>query len=1043
MIRFFAAHPTAANLLALGILALGLTALPNVKRETFPDIPPRDIEIRVVYPGATAEDVEDAVCRRIEDVVDGIDNLEEVRCDARENVGVAIAEMREGGDLDRFLNDVKTEVEAIDTFPDVAEAPIIRQLGIFDLVASVAVTGPMAPVDLKAYAEGMKDRLMALDTITQVSVSGFSDHQFRVEIPLTVLRRYGLSVAEIADTLAAQSINLPSGTIETTNTDVLIRFDDERRSPHALEDLVVIAAASGAEIQLGDIARVTERFELDEQESRFNDDRAVLLTVNKTDADDTLSVIDSVNTFLDKERRTAPAGMHFEVTQDIASIVRDRLTMLTENGLQGLVLVFLTMWLVFSFGFSFWVASALPICFLGTIFAMNVFGYSFDMITMVGLLIAVGLLVDDSIVIAENIASHFASGKPFLEATVDGINEVKTGVIASFLTTVCIFGSLMFLKGNIGIILRVMPAILILTLSVSLIEAFLILPHHLRHALKGQAKPKRAFRRRLETAIEWTREEVLGRTVDWAIRWRYLSTGIVFATLLASIAMLAGGVLKFQAFPDLDGDVVQARILLPQGTPLSRTRAVVGHIVDAVRNVNAEFKPRQPDGRDLVQNISVLYSENQDAHETGPHVATVNIDLLSAEIRDASIDAILTRWREVVGEVPDVIALKFTEPMIGPQGRAIDIRLLGNDLETLKSASLAMQSWLNSYRGVVDLSDDLRPGKPELVLRLRDGAKALGLTAQTIASQLRAAYYGKVAREIQVGDESIEIDVRLAELDQDSLADLAEFYVTTPGGDQVPIEAVTIVETGRGYARINRVNGTRAVTLQGDVDTRFANTSEIIADTRTKFLPRLQAQFPDIRVELEGQAKETEKTSASLKADFTMGLLGIYILLAFLFRSYIEPVIVMVAIPLSLVGVVWGHLAMGLTLSMPSMMGFASLAGVIVNNSILLVEFLKLGRKRGLSVTEAARSASRQRFRAILLTSVTTIMGMLPLLAERSLQAQVLIPLVTSLAFGLFAGTVLVLIAVPALYTVLDDFGLASKFGYEEETETILDQPAQ
>ena len=1027
MIRYFASHPTAANLVMAVFLAAGLFAAPLVKRETFPDIPADEVEVRIVLAGASAADVEEAICQRVEDVVDGIENLFEKRCEAREGLAIATLQMREGGKIERFLDDVKTEVEAIDTFPEDAETPVIRQLGRTDLVATVAVTGPMAPPDLKAFAERIKDEVLLIDGVSKVTVEGFSEHQIRIEIPAMTLRQYGLGVAGIADIITSQSVDLPTGTIETTESSVLIRFDDERRNPREFEDLIVVGGKSGAEVRLGDIATVTDRFEFDEEKVLFNGERAAYLIVEKGKGDDTLAVIDALGAYLEHQRAVAPPTTTFTLTQDISSIVRDRLTMLLANGAQGLVLVFLTMWAFFSLRFSFWVAMGLPVSFLGAIAAMAVIGYSFDMITMVGLLIAVGLIMDDAIVIAENVAVHRRDGLGPVDAAVAGVRQVAPGVLASFLTTVCIFGSLAFLKGDIGAILKVMPVILIVTLTVSLIEAFLVLPRHLTHALAA-ARPAQggAVRRRLDAGVEWAREALAGRAVDAAVRWRYLTLGLVILAFLGAVSVIAGGVLKFQAFPDLDGDVIEARVLLPQGSPLERTERVVDRITSALDRVNEEFSPRQPDGRALVRNVGIQFSKNVDAYETGAHVATVSVDLLSAEVRDAPLDEVLGRWRHLVGTLPDVISMKFAEKQLGPAGRAIDVRLRGPDLVALKEASLSLQSWLNAYRGVVDLADDLRPGKPEVRVRLREGATALGHNAAEIAAQLRSAFHGTTATEIQVGPESFEIDVRLSEVDRDSLADLEAFTITGPGGEQVPLSAVAVLETGRGLARINRVDGLRTVTVQGEVDTVFGNVGEIIDDTRRRWVPRLGERNPAISVSWEGEVERGATTASSLRRNFGLGVLGVFLLLCFQFRSYVEPIVVMTAVPLGLIGVVAGHLAMGLDLSMPSMVGLASLAGIVVNNSILLVTFIRVRRRAGESAADAARLAARQRFRAIVLTSMTTVAGILPLLTETSLQAQVLIPLVTSLAFGLLAATTLVFLVVPAFYTVLDDFGLTT-----------------
>jgi len=1028
MIRYFAEHPTAANLVMVLFIAVGLIAAPNVKRETFPVIPADEVEVRVPYPGASAEEVERTICRRIEDAVEKVKDVDEIRCEARENAGTATAKMLEGSDFDRFLNEIKTEIEAIDNFPDLTEDPVIRQIGLTDFVAAVAVTGSMSATDLKAYAEDIKDQLLATGKVSQIAVRGFSDHQIRIEVPAQTLRQYGISVDDIAAIIARQSFDLPAGTIETTESDILVRFDDARRNPLEFRDLVVVGSSSGAEIRLGDIAKITDMFERAESRVVFNGSRAAILEISKTRNQDTLKVIGAVKEFLDVQRRRAPPGVRFTITRDISSIVDDRLSLLIKNGWQGLILVMITLWLFFNARFSFWVAMGFPVSFLGAIAAMALTGLSFDMITMVGMLIGIGLLVDDAIVISENIAAHMRAGSPPLKAAVDGTKQVAPGVISSFLTTVFVFGSLAFLKGDIGSILKFMPIILLMVLSVSLVEAFLILPHHISGAMAraGQAPPPR-IRQYLEAGIEWLRDVPVAGAVRWAIRWRYLTLGLVIMVFLFSVSMIAGGVLKFRAFPDIEGDVLEARLLMPQGTPLSRTADLVARISGAITGIGDELSPSQPGGAALVKNINVRFNENIDAFETGPHIATVSADILGTEVRTISAEDLLERWRRAVGKQADVIVLKFTEPTLGPAGRAIDIRLGGGDLEELKAASLALQGWLGGYQGVRDLADDLRPGKPEIRLRLKDGATSLGLTSEMIARQLRAAFHGRTAREIQVGRESYEIDVRLAAADKDSLNDLEYFSVSGGGGAQIPVSAVASLESGRGVARINRIDGTRTVTIQGDVDTDVANTAEIIADMQARFLPQLAAKYPGVHVEARGQVAEGAKTGGSVRNGFLIGLVGVYLLLSFLFRNYWEPLIVMLAIPLGLIGVIWGHILLGLDLSMPSIVGFASLAGVVVNNAILLMEFIRIQRRAGESAAAAAAHAAKMRFRAVFLTTATTIMGLLPLLTETSLQAQVLIPLVTSIAFGLMAATVLILFLLPALYTIFDDFGLTAR----------------
>ncbi|MEJ1334914.1 MAG: efflux RND transporter permease subunit, partial [Candidatus Sedimenticola sp. (ex Thyasira tokunagai)] len=939
-------------------------------------------------------------------------------------------------DLATFSDDIKSEVDAISNLPTESELPVIKELGRTDKVVAIAITGPMSTSDLKAYAEQVKRRLLEKRLVAQVDVNGFSDHQLRIEVPARALRQYSLSMSDIANTIRRQGIDLPAGSLETADRDLLIRFTDLRRSAGELADLVVISADSGAEIRLGSIAEISDRFQLDEEKILFNGERAAVLQLIKNKQQDTLKVMAGVNRFLESDLRpTAPHGVEFIITQDRSSIVQDRLSLLLRNGGQGLVLVFLVMALFFQVRFAFWVAMGLPVSFLGALFFMSLLGLTINMITMVALLIAIGLLMDDAIVIAENIATHLRRGKSAMKAAIDGTKQVSPGVIASFLTTVSVFGPLAFLSGHMGKVLQFIPMVLLLVISVSLIEAFMILPHHLAHSLKHQENKQSRFRQGFDRQLMNFRDNTLGHMVDFAVHNRYWFIGMVIALFLLSVGMLVGGKLKFQSFPDIEGDIIEARILLPQGTPLSRTEAVVKRVSRAMREVDDEFTSQQAGGKRLVRNIQARFNSNADANESGPHLATVTVDLLTAEERSSSLDEVINRWRTLSGEIPDLVALNFKEPTMGPGGLDMEIRLTGPDLDQLKQASLELQEWLSRYRGTFNLSDNLRPGKPELRLKLRDGALALGLDASTIANQLRAAFYGTTANEIQVGPESYEIDVQLAAVDRSTLTDIETFRITTAKGDQVPLSAVAMIEHDRGFSRIQRINGIRTVTITGDVDTRIANAKEVVDHTGDNFLPKLLERYPSIKAGIEGQSKQTAKTGSSMLRSFGIGLVGIFILLSFQFRSYIEPLVVMAVIPMALIGVIWGHLLMGLDFTMPSIIGFTSLAGIVVNDSILLVEFLKLRVREGHNTVEAAKLASRERFRAVLLTSITTMAGLTPLLLEKSMQAQVLIPLATSIVFGLLATTALVLLVVPAMFSILHDFGFSESARLAAEKE--------
>lgn len=1027
MIKWFAEHPTASNLSMLAIILLGFFALPSLQRETFPAIDNDKISIQVMYPGATAQEIEDAICRRIEDALESITDLEEIRCESSEGLGKATAVMIEGSNMSQFLDDVKSEIDAISDFPAQVESPIVEELGRTDSVVSIAVTGPEDPVVLKAYAEDVKTRLLAKAEIANVEIDGFSDHQIRVEIPAVKLRQYGLSMADIASRMQSQSVGTPAGRLEGKQEDLLLRFDDQRKTVEEISNLVVISGNTGATIRLGDIATIVDRFDREENRVLFNGQRAAILKITKTRAQDILTAFNDVDAFVKFENQHAPAGIKLALTQDAASVVQDRLSMIINNGVQGLIMVFLILWLFFSLRYSFWVTMGLPVSFLGALFLLPLLGVTINMISMVGLLIGVGLLMDDAIVISENIASRMEKGDHAMQAAITGVSQVLPGIMSSFATTLMVFGSLAFITGEIGQILRVMPVVLIVVVSVSLLEAFFILPSHLGHSLKHiEGRPESQFRKKFEHGFDRLRDDWFGPLLDRAVDHRYLTLGLVIMAIILSIALPASGQLKFVGFPVTEGDIVEVRLLLPQGTPLARAEVLVEKIQAAAIKVNQRFK--QPDSdtgsQKLVRNITVKFGKNPDAYESGPHVAQIIVDLLSAEIRITNMDQFRDAWREEIGNLSDVISLKITEPSVGPGGRPIEIRLKGQNLHRLKSASQELMDWLNTYSGVIDVSDDLRPGKREIKLQLKDSAGVLGLTAKLVSDQVRSAFQGIKVDEFPVGSETYEVDLRLPADDRYSIDDLEQMTITGPDGSLIPLPVVADLELVRGWARINRVERQKAVTVYGDVQSEVVNAQELLALAAKELFPVMREKYPDIEIDVQGASESSAKTSQSMLRNVILGLIGVYILLAFQFRGYLAPITVMSVLPTALIGVMYGHWLLGLDLTMPSIVGMASLFGVVVNDSILLVVFMREERAQGIDVKRAAKLAGRARFRPILLTSITTIAGLLPLILETSLQAQILIPMAASLAFGLTSATLIGLFLVPALYSILDDFNL-------------------
>ncbi len=1026
MLRFFAAHPTAANILMFIIVLLGVSALPTLNKETFPEINLYKVQVQVAYPGASATEIEDGICTRLEDSTDGISYLKERVCEARDNMGTMTLQMDESGNMLNFMDDVNSAVDSITTFPDDSEDPVIVELGRTARVVSVAIEANLSQPELKDLAEYFRNRLLAIPEIPMVDVSGFSTHEFSIRITAENLRRYHLSIQDIANLISQQALDLPAGLLEAQERTYQIRIENERRSVQELSDLVILYDENGARIRLGDIATIVDEFTDKEVRIELNGNPAALLKISKNTSDDTLTVFNAVKQFVEAENSRLPESTRLVITQDSASVVQDRLSLLMTNGWQGLLLATLTLLLFFSWRYTFWVAMGLPISFIGGLMVMSLFGISINMISMVALLMAIGILMDDAIVISESIEHESRQGLSPLEATVAGINKVWRGVLSSFATSALLFGSLLFMKGDMGQVMGVLPVVLLSVLTISLVEAFLILPHHLKHSLEkhanqSDAEKANSWRMKFEKQFEKLRNEV-GLIADTAIKYRYLTVGSAIGLFIITVSLFPAGFIKFKAFPDLEGNVLEARILMPQGTPLDRTEAVVTELLSSLKESVSQL-PAEKEG-DLIKQIQVFYSTNADAGETGAHLATISLDLLESEKREASLHDLRLRWLNNTPPIPDALSILYKEPVFGPAGQAISIRLQGDDLDQLSAASWELQTWLNGYPGVSNVMDDLRPGKPQFSVSLYPGSLVSGLNALQLSQQLRAAYQGVKVNDVFKGREAYEINVKLDIDRQQALRDFSQLSLFNNQGVDIPLSAMARITENRTVSTIKRVDHHRTVTISGDIDANLANTNEIINDTRQRFLSELQLRYPELRIGLEGEVKNSAETNASVLTGFILGIAGVYFLLSFQFRNYREPVVVLINIPLALIGVVWGHKLMGLDITMPSMIGVVSLAGIVVNDSILLVEYVKRRCREGLVLHEAAGQAVRDRFRAIFLTSVTTIAGMLPLLSETSLQAQVLIPLVASVVFGMISSTLLLLLVLPAGYAIMEDLGI-------------------
>ncbi len=1018
------------------VLLLGIYALPKLQKDTFPVTPTKDVEIRITYPGASPMEVLEEICYPLEDALDKLNGIRELSCDARENVAIANAEISLGHDIDILTTDIQQQVNSISDFPDRVEQITVAKLDRIASVASVAITGDMTPEDLYLYAKEIKQRIKANPLIAQVAIGGFSDQEIEVRVSQWKLNQYGLSISGLTNLVQQQGISVPAGVFANDLEELSVRFDNLGSQVNDFKNIVVKTSASGTQIKLGDIADIEQKFVTEEDKILFDGKRAALLQISKTYFQDSLKVRDAVEKMIEKERLAAPAGVEFTITQDVSVNIKERLRILTSNGIQGLGLAFLMLWLFFNFRFSFWVAMGLPVSFLGAIFTMQLLGYTINMMTMVGLIVAIGLLMDDSLIIAENIAAKRQAGMSAFEASISGTIQVFPGVIASFATTLMVIGPLMFLSGKMGEVLRYIPIVLLITLLVSLIEAFLILPAHLAHSrLESGSSP---IRSRFIKIFEWIRDHFFVPIARVAMKAPYFTLGLLLMVVMGSTAAFYGGFLKFRAMPSLESDTLQARILLPQGSLLSRTETVVSKVSQALNKINEEYNSKYPDSNPLVNSITIMYNTNIDANESGPHMATVSADLLPAQYRKESIKSLIQNWKKKVGPTADIVSLKFTDKERGLAGNGIDIRVQGASLQELNKVSRNLIKWLKGFDGVFNLSNDIRLGRAEIHVTLKDEAGVMGVSAAQVAQTLRSAVKGSTDLTVfQVG-ELVDITIKLDEFTNEaSLESLRDLAVTASNGVLVPLSSIAIFQQGQTFSRINRINGMNTVTVQGNINTRIANAHEIMQQFYKEFVPQSRKTFPDVRFVSQGQDKESADTGSSLRTYFALGIVGIYLILVFLFRSFTQPIAVLLAIPMGWIGVVWGHLGLGIDLTIPSLVGFATLAGIVVNDNILLVNFIKENITKGVSLMESCREAVRDRFRAIFITSLTTFAGLLPLLTETSTQAQFLVPLIASIAFGLISATLLASIIVPCVLLILDDLNLTRLHQNKLETEHI------
>jgi len=1035
-IEWFAKNTVAANLLMVLIMVGGLITVFRVKQEIFPEFSLDLISVTVVYLGAAPEEVEEGVCIRIEEEIEGLEGIKKITSTAAEGLGTVLIELELDADVREVLDDVKNRVDAIDTFPEETEKPIISEITNRFQVINVAVWGDAGEASLKAVGERARDEIAALPGITQVSLANTRPYEISIEVSEDVLRRHGLTFQAVADAVRRSSLDLPGGSVKTEGGEILLRTKGQAYRGPEFEELVLLTRSDGTHLELGEVATVVDGFAETDQFTRFDGYPAVVLEVFRTGDQSALAIADQVKEYIATAQASLPEGIRLTIWQDGSKVLRDRIDLLLRNGRNGFILVFIVLALFLRLKLAFWVSVGIPVCFLGVLWLLPGLDVSINLISLFAFVVVLGIVVDDAIIVGENIYTQQTRRRSRLEGSIRGAQEVTLPVIFAVLTSVAAFMPLLNVAGVTGKIMRVIPLIVIPCLLFSLVESLLILPAHLGHGARNSIDaPRRPgpwtrIQGMVTKALEGFVARVYQPSLGWFLKWRYLTVASGVATLILTLGCVGGGWITFVFFPPIEAEYVSAAITLPQGTPVVLTSEAVRALEESAQRLRRDVL--QETGEDVFLHVQAAigeqpYLQQQGQHANGvtssvssSHLGEVTIELAPAEDRSISSTELANRWRRMTPTIPDALELGFTASLFST-GEDINVQLTGPKIETLCAAADRLKVRLAEYAGVYEVSDSFREGKKEIELQIKPSAEVLGLTLSDLARQVRQAFYGEEAQRIQRGRDDIRVMVRYPESERRSLGDMEEMRIRTAGGVEVPFSEVSALEMGRGYATITRVDRRRAVNVTAEVNADEAAPGDIIADLQARVLPVILAEFPGVLYTLEGDQAEQRDTMGGLMRGFAIALIMIYALLAVPLKSYIQPLVIMLAIPFGLVGAVWGHMIMGLDLTILSVFGIVALAGVVVNDSLVLVDMVNRRRRSGDDVLDAVRHAGQARFRPILLTSVTTFAGLFPLLMEKSLQAQFLVPMAVSLAYGVMFSTVISLVLIPAGYVIMED----------------------
>ncbi len=1042
-LAWMAQNGVASNVLMAVLIAGGLAMLfTGIKQEVFPEVELDTIVVNVAYPGASPAEVEQGVILAAEEAVRGVDGIKEVRSTANEGVGVVAIELLLGADVDRALNDVKSAIDRITSFPQDIERPVISVATNRTKVVSLVIYGDESEATLRKLADDARTDLLQSEDITYVDLSGVRPLEISIEIPQQELRRHGLTLSGVADTIRASSLEVPAGGVKTRGGEILLRTAGRRDAGTEFGNIVLLSRPDGTQLRIKDIADVRDGFREDDRAAYFNGKPAAMVQVFRVGDETPLTVSAAVHEYVKEKQPQLPSGIDMQLWGDQSEMYEARIRLLERNAYIGLALVLIILGLFLEPKLAFWVTLGIPISFAGSLLFLPSADVSINMISLFAFIVTLGMVVDDAIVVGEAIYKQRADGKSRTEAAIAGVREVAHPVTFSILTTCIAFAPMLFVPGVMGKFFRVIPIVVIAVLLISLVESLVILPAHLAHRMPAWMRivlwPFFAFMSLLGSdkvgqALEWFIARVYRPTLRQALRWRYLTFAICVATLVATLGLVAGGRIEFAFMPKVESDVVVAQLRLPVGTPAEDTLHIQSRMVaEAERIIKRERTPEGSISRGIFSDLGALTAYDQGptvgVASSGSHLTTIMVYLVESDRRNISAAKFARDWRNRIGEIPGAEALTFRYATGANAGSAIDVQLSHPNPATLEGAAMRLAQGLEGFRGVKDIDSGVSPGKEQLDFSITPEGQARGLTEAELARQVRAAYYGSEAVRQQRGRDEIRVYVRRPKSERASLHDLESMVVRTPSGGEMPLFEAAKIKRGRAYTTIRRTDGRRTISVTADIAEGEGNANQVVASLTKNELPKLLRDVSGLSYKMGGEQREQADALGSLAVGFALALLVMGGLLAVAFRSYVQPLLVMTAIPFGVVGAIWGHAIMNFDLSIMSMMGIVALSGVVVNDSLILIVAVNRYREEKKPIWEAVMAGGVRRFRPILLTSLTTFFGLVPMIVETSVQARFLIPMAISLAFGVIFGTVILLVLVPATYLMLEDIRWVGRY---------------